>query len=248
MTEILALVTARGGSKGIPRKNITPFLGMPLINWSIRAGLESDVVTRVIVTTDDTQIAECARSAGAETPFVRPAELAQDDTRDLPVFAHALNWLATEENYRPDLVIHLRPTSPLRPPGLIEDGVRLMSEHVDADSLRAICLPANNPFKMWLLDEATPYMKALVPTDIPEPYNEPRQALPTAYWQIGVLDVIRPATIVEKKSMTGDRILPLVVDPALAADIDDPESLARAEQICRQAGMDISDSSAAART
>lgn len=238
MTDVIAIVTARGGSKGLPRKNIAPFLGRPLIAWSIDAALRAKSVTRVIVSTDDEEIADVARKAGAEVPFRRPAELARDDTLDLPVFVHALEWLSDMGGCRPDLVVHLRPTSPLRPPGLIDGGVERMNADEHADSLRAVCLPANNPYKMWLLDEDTPYMHSLVPTDIPEPYNQPRQALPVAYWQIGVLDVIRPDTILKKGSMTGDRILPLVVDSELAVDIDDAVSLGHAEEACRRYGLE----------
>src|SRR5512143_1686076 len=109
--EVLALIPARGGSKGIPRKNIRPFAGHPLIAYSIAAGLQADLVTRVIVTTDDEEIAEVARGCGAETPFLRPAELAQDRTLDLPVFQHALQWLQQHEGYHPDILVHLRPTT-----------------------------------------------------------------------------------------------------------------------------------------
>jgi N-acylneuraminate cytidylyltransferase len=237
MMEILALITARGGSKGIPRKNIVPFLGRPLIAWSVEAALRARSVTRIVASTDDADIAEAARSAGAEMPFLRPHSLAADDTPDLPVFRHALDWLSEHEDYHPALVIHLRPTSPLRPDGLIDEGVRRLAADPVADSLRAVCVPVNNPFKMWMLDESSPYMRPLVQTDIPEPYNQPRQALPAAYWQIGLLDVIRPATILEKGSMTGKHILPLIVDPALAVDIDDPASLERAEATCHAHGM-----------
>ena len=112
--EILALIPARGGSKGIPRKNIRSFAGHPLIAYSIAAGLQARQPMRVIVTTDDEQIAEVARRCGAETPFLRPAELAQDHTTDLPVFQHALRWLAEHEDYHPQVVVHLRPTTPIR--------------------------------------------------------------------------------------------------------------------------------------
>ena len=115
MTEIMALIPARGGSKGIPRKNIRNFNGFPLIAWSIAAGLQAESVTRTIVSTDDAEIAEVARQWGADTPFLRPAEFAQDKTTDLPVYQHALQWLAENENYKPDVVIQLRPTSPIRP-------------------------------------------------------------------------------------------------------------------------------------
>ena len=99
MTEILALIPARGGSKGIPRKNIRNFAGYPLIAWSIAAAKQASCVTRLIVSTDDEEIAAVAREYGAETPFLRPSELAQDQTADLPVFEHALDWLEENENY-----------------------------------------------------------------------------------------------------------------------------------------------------
>src|SRR5215216_3574890 len=103
MTEILALIPARGGSKGIPRKNIRHFAGYPLIAWSIAAANQASCVTRIIVSTDDEEIASVARQFGAETPFLRPSELAQDQTTDLPVFEHALEWLKDNENYTPDI-------------------------------------------------------------------------------------------------------------------------------------------------
>ena len=95
--EVLAIIPARGGSKGIPRKNVRFFAGHPLIAFSIAAGLQAGTVTRVIVSTDDEEIAAVARQHGAEVPFLRPAELAQDRTTDLPVFQHALTWLAEHE-------------------------------------------------------------------------------------------------------------------------------------------------------
>jgi len=235
--QVLAVVTARGGSKSIPGKNIIPFLGKPLIAWSVLAAVEANSVTRVIVSTDCEQIAEAARAAGAEVPFMRPAQYARDDTLDLPVFEHALNWLAQHENYRPDIVVHLRPTTPLRPTGLIDRGISMLLDDLQADSVRAVCRPMNNPFKMWTIDTVDGVMKPLIALDIPEPYNQPRQKLPDAYWQTGTLDVFRPTTILEKHSMTGDRILPLVIDTALSVDIDDELSLRHAEQMCIRYGM-----------
>src|SRR5512136_2735811 len=99
--EVLALIPARGGSKGIPRKNIRPFAGHPLIAYSIAAALQAQEVRRVVVSTDDPEIAEVAQAYGAETPFMRPAGLAADASTDLPVFQHALGWLSEHENYHP---------------------------------------------------------------------------------------------------------------------------------------------------
>ena len=112
--EILALIPARGGSKSIPRKNLRLLGGRPMITYSIDHARASRHITRIIVSTDDDEIAAVSRAAGAEVPFLRPAEYAQDQSLDFEVFDHALRWLQTHENYRPDLVVHLRPTGPVR--------------------------------------------------------------------------------------------------------------------------------------
>jgi N-acylneuraminate cytidylyltransferase len=233
MTEILALIPARGGSKGIPRKNIRDFAGYPLVAWSIAAGLQSDLVTRVIVSTDDEEIASVAREYGAETPFLRPSELAQDDTTDLPVFEQALEWLKENEDYQPDVVVQLRPTSPIRPPSLVDDAIRILLEHDDADCVRGVVLAGQNPHKMWRLPggENGP-MKNLLDVDgIDEPYNAPRQSLPPVYWQTGHIDAIRTSSILEKSSLTGDVIYPLVIDQNYTVDIDTLRDWARYEQL-----------------
>ena len=221
MTEILALIPARGGSKGIPRKNIRSFAGYPLIAWSIAAAKQASSVTRIIVSTDDEEIAAVARECGAETPFLRPAEFAQDHTTDLPVFEHALQWLETNENYQPEIVIQLRPTSPVRPKDCVDRAVHILLEHADADCVRGVVPAGQNPHKMWRFAGEGQPMKPLLEVDgIAEPYNAPRQILPPVYWQTGHIDAIRAATIKDKKSLTGDVIYPLVIDPRYSVDID----------------------------
>jgi YrbI family 3-deoxy-D-manno-octulosonate 8-phosphate phosphatase len=221
MTQILALIPARGGSKGIPRKNIRLFAGYPLIAWSIAAAKRSSLVTRVIVSTDDAEIAAVAREWGAETPFLRPDELAQDKTTDLPVFEHALKWLEDVEGYHPEIVVQLRPTSPIRPRTMVDDAIQILLDHTDADCVRGVVPAAQNPFKMWRFNgEGKPLAQLLEVEGIDEPYNAPRQILPPVYWQTGHIDAIRTSTIVNKKSLTGDVIYPLMIDPKYTVDID----------------------------
>lgn len=221
MTEILALIPARGGSKGIPRKNIRSFAGWPLIAWSIAAAQQSKYVTRIIVSTDDEEIAAVAREHGAETPFLRPAEFAQDKSTDLPVFEHALNWLAKHEGYHPEVVVQLRPTSPVRPRGLIDDAIQILLDHPDADCVRGVVPSGQNPFKMWRFDDPKQPMKPLLTVEgIAEPYNAPRQILPPTYWQTGHIDAIRVSTILNRHTLTGDVIYPLVIDSKYTVDID----------------------------
>ncbi len=232
MTEILALIPARGGSKGIPRKNIRSFAGYPLIAWSIAAAKQSELVTRVIVSTDDAEIAAVAREWGAETPFLRPAEFAQDKTTDLPVFEHALKWLEGMESYHPDIVVQLRPTSPIRPKTMVDDAIRILLNHEDADCVRGVVPAGQNPFKMWRFNgERKPLNPLLEMEGVAEPYNAPRQILPPVYWQTGHIDAIRESTIIKKESLTGDVIYPLLIDPKYTVDIDTLPDWAKYEDL-----------------
>ena len=240
MTDTLALIPARGGSKGIPRKNIRNFAGYPLIAWSIAAAKHSSLVTRVIVSTDDEEIASVAREFGAETPFLRPAKFAEDNTTDLPVFEHALGWLAENENYQPEIVVQLRPTSPIRPRGLVDDAVQILLNHKDADSVRGVVFAGQNPHKMWRISGENGPMKNLL--DVPgmtEPYNAPRQILPPIYWQTGHIDAIRTETITKGGSMSGGVIYPIIIDSRFTVDIDNLQDWARYEHLVSTGELDM---------
>lgn len=228
--EVLAIIPARGGSKSIPRKNIRTLAGYPLIAYSIAAGLEAESVSRVIVSTDDEEIAEIAKDYGAEIPFIRPEELSGDDTPDLPVFQHALEWLKSNENYQPQIVVQLRPTSPFRRKEHVNQAVWRLVDHPEADSIRTVCIPFQNPYKMWQIT-ADGFMQPLISTSFPEPYNLPRQALPEVFWQTGYVDAAWTETISEKSSMTGEHILPLVIGAEEWIDIDSPDDWNRAERL-----------------
>jgi N-acylneuraminate cytidylyltransferase len=228
--EIMAVIPARGGSKGIPRKNIKNFAGFPLIAYSIQAALNSKYVTRTIVSTDDEEIANVARAFGAEVPFLRPSEFAQDTTLDFPVFENLLKTLQEIENYVPDLVIQLRPTSPIRPIHLVDEAIEIMLGDPAIDSVRGVVPSGQNPYKMWRIDPINKLMTGLLSVDgIDEPYNSARQALPDTYWQTGHIDVIRTNVILEKKSMSGNKIKPIHINPDFTVDIDKPSDWQRAE-------------------
>lgn len=227
--DVLALIPARGGSKALPRKNVLPLAGRPLIAHSIEHALAAETVTRTIVSTDDNEIAEVSRTAGAEVPFMRPAELAQDDSPDLDAFRHALMWLEENERYRPELVVHLRPTHPIRRPERIDEAVRAIAADPSADSLRSVSWPEQTPYKMWRV--AGGYLEPILEVEgVPDAHSRPRQLLPEIWWQNGYVDVIRPRTILELDSMTGRRILPFVVDEPIV-DIDYEDALMRAEAL-----------------
>ena len=235
--QVLAIIPARGGSKSIPRKNIRPLAGHPLIAYSITAALESHYVTRTIVSTDDEEIAAVARLYGAETPFLRPAELAQDQTTDLPVFQHALAWLLENEAYDPDIIIQLRPTSPIRPPDCVDQAVKILVEHPLAESVRGVVPSGQNPFKMWKINETGQMVPLLSVPGNSEPYNTPRQALPSTYWQTGHIDAFWTRTVRERNSLSGKVIYPLILDPRYTIDIDTLKDLRRAETIISQGDL-----------
>ncbi len=232
--QVLAIIPARGGSKSIPRKNIKPLAGHPLVAYSIAAALQAKCVTRTIVSTDDEEIAAVARQYGAETPFLRPAEFAQDQTTDLPVFQHALAWLAENEAYVPDIIVQLRPTSPIRPPDCVDQAVKILIEHPGADSVRGVVPSGQNPFKMWRIDEEGRMNPLLSVPGIQEPFNSPRQALPATYWQTGHIDALWTKTVNEQKSLSGKIIFPLILDSRYTIDIDTLKDWQRAESMIFQ--------------
>jgi CMP-N-acetylneuraminic acid synthetase len=229
---VLALIPARGGSQGIPRKNLVEVGGRPLLAWSVASALEAASVDRVIVSTDDPEIAEVARSAGAEVPFVRPADLAGPLVTDLPVFQHALGWLADADGYRPELVVHLRPTSPARPAGLVDRAVELLRAAPGATSLRSVSPAPHTPWKMYEIDDDG-LLRPVLGTLEAEAFNQPRQALPPAWLHDGVIDVVR-AEVLLAGSMSGPRIVALPTPDGEGVDIDVPADLPAAERALRR--------------
>ncbi len=227
--DVLALIPARGGSKSIPRKNIMEVAGKPLLAWSIDHALRSSRITRTIVSTDDEEIASVARRYGAEVPFLRPGEFAGDLSPDVDVFRHALEFLLENEGYEPEMVVHLRPTGPVRRVGDIDAAVDLLAGDLEADAVRSVSVVHQSPFKMWrMLDDGTMEPLLRLPGMV-DCQSSPRQLLPLVYWQNGYVDVLRPRAVLESGSMWGERVLPFIVDTGLF-DLDYPEDVKPVEQ------------------
>ncbi len=236
--QVLAIVQARGGSKGLPRKNLRLLAGHPLVAYSVASARAARSISRVIISTDDEEIAEVAREYGADVPFMRPAELAADDTPDFPLFQHALEWLRQREGYTPEIVVQLRPTTPLRPRGMLDETIRILRSDPLADSVRGVTIPKQTPYKMWR-DGSDGCLVPLMQTEFAEPYNMPRQHLPNTYWQTGHVDVIRTRTILEQHSLTGKRVRPIMIDVNFCVDIDTIVDFDLAEEAIRQKHLDI---------
>ncbi len=234
MTDILALIPARGGSKGVPRKNILNVAGKPLIAYSIRQALDSALINRVIVSTDDTEIARISSQYGAEVPFLRPEKYAQDLSADIDVFRHAIKWLAVNEHYEPELIVHLRPTGPVRKVSLIDKSISLLLERPDVDALRSVSLALQTPYKMWSLKNSDLMRPLLTIKDIDDCQSIGRQELPAVYWQNGYVDILRPKSLIRHNRMWGDRVMPFIISEPIL-EIDYPEDIPAVEKVLSNA-------------
>ncbi len=227
----VGIVPARGGSKSIPRKNLKPFLGRPLIAWAIEALQKSGVCDRVIVSTEDEEIADVARQCGAEVPFMRPNELAEDRVPMLPVLQHAVAWLKEHEDYTPDYVVLLEPTSVGKRPFHVR-GVAEMLRETGADSVFTVSeLAADfNPYWQLVLDS-----EARVSLFTGGPMKnviKRRQDLPvkTYLWDSAVY-AFKPKLLFDKEpSFYGDDARAYIMEPKYALDLDVPEDWEVAER------------------
>ncbi len=224
----LALIPARGGSKGIPRKNLVPLAGRPLIEYAITAGLNSKRSDRVIVSTDDEEIARVSRAAGAEVPFTRPAELANESAPMVGVVRHALSWLTEHDSWQPDAVALLQPTSPLRTAAHVDTAVALLGD-TGADTVVSVVeLPHRfSPYCVMREEDGLvhDFWTAPVPFD-----RLRRQEHPRLYARNGpAVLVTRSRVVTESDSLYGERVAPFVMPSADSIDIDEPFDLEFAE-------------------
>jgi CMP-N,N'-diacetyllegionaminic acid synthase len=210
---ILAVIPARGGSKGIPRKNIKPLMGKPLIGWSIDAAKQSSCIDRIVVSTEDEEIASVARELGADVPFMRPAELAADDTPGLAPVLHAISQLT---DY--DWVLLLQPTSPLRTAEDI-DGIWHFCQERGAPSAVSVCEVGKHPYWMYQCDAA----QRLEPLIKERPDVTRRQDLPPAYALNGALYLARIDWLLEQQNFIGPETLGYIMPPERSVDLDTPQ-------------------------
>ena len=223
---ILGLITARGSSKGLPRKNILPVAGRPLLAWTVEAALKSRFLSRVVLSTDDEEIARVGRAWGAETPFTRPAELAKDDSPHTGVILHALRWLQEKEGFRPTHFSVLLPTAPLRTARDIDAACELALE-AKADRVLGVCPSPVHPFFIKGLNAEGRLCDFMEP---PEIYLR-RQDLPPAYANFGAINVTRTGSFLELGNWPETRTLPYLMPPERSLDVDSAWDLHLADLI-----------------
>lgn len=216
--KVLGLVPARGGSKGVPGKNIRPIAGLPLIGWTARAALASGL-DRTIVSTDDPAIADAARVCGLEVPFMRPPELARDDSPGLDVVVHAVEALV-QGGYRPDAVMLLQPTSPLRTSGHIDRAIALLRDRPEAESLVSVVRAPHNMIPETLMRLTSEGLLTHVAAW--DERRNLRQSKPVYYARNGAaIYLVRTECLLGKRTLFGEHILPLEMDKSESFDIDD---------------------------
>ena len=216
--KVLALIPARGGSKGLPGKNIKDLCGMPLLAWPIRAAKESNYIDQVIVSTENKNYADIARSYGASVPFIRPAKLAKDDSATYLVVEHALNYLKSQNEIY-DYMVLLEPTSPLTTSKDIDEALKLLISKRDlADSVVGVSkVEATHPvFDVRIND------KGLIEPYVGNGFNIlNRQVIDTLYYFEGSLYISDLAILIREKSFYHNRTLPYIVPRWKAIEIDE---------------------------
>jgi CMP-N,N'-diacetyllegionaminic acid synthase len=224
----LGLVPARGGSKAIPLKNIKPLGGRPLIEWVLAAMASSGVVDRIVVSTDDERIAAVARAAGAEAPFLRPAELASDDAPTAAAVVHALEWLDENEGLRPDCLLLVQPTEPFVRADQIRDTLELMLAREADSAITVVEVPRNqHPYHVRVLDEHG----ALEFADPDAHYAHPRRQDDPLRWAFGNLYWFRRASFLQTGRIETGRRVGLPVDAVSALDLNDEADWELAEAL-----------------
>jgi N-acylneuraminate cytidylyltransferase/CMP-N,N'-diacetyllegionaminic acid synthase len=213
--KLLAIIPARGASKGVRIKNIRSLNGVPLIVYTIEAAKNCKYNLRTIVSTDSEEIAEISQKYGAEIPFIRPKELARDETPTLPVLQHAINFLREEENYYPDTIVLLQATSPLR-----------MSRHIDeamdiffkggSDSVVSLCEVRHSPYWMRVIDR-NGRVRQFIETD--KRYAR-RQDLPKIYNLNGAIYISQVEVIMERNRVLGEDTRAYIMKEKNSVDID----------------------------
>ena len=223
--KIIAVIPARSGSKSVPGKNIKELACKPLIAYSISAGIKSKLIDRVIVSTDSEKYASISKDYGAEVPFIRPNEYSGDDSTDYDFVKHLLDWLAENEGNTPDYIIHLRPTTPLRDPSILDNAIEKFMNNGEATSLRSAHEMSETAYKQFELDGK--YFKTICTGSFDlDDANNSRQSFPKTYSPNGYVDILRTSHILENHLLHGNRVMSYVTDFAIEVDtIDDFEFL-----------------------
>ncbi|MBT6939305.1 MAG: acylneuraminate cytidylyltransferase family protein [Candidatus Marinimicrobia bacterium] len=217
---IMAVIPARSGSKGVPDKNIKELSGKPLIAYSILTAQKIKLINRIIVSTDSDEYAALATDIGAEVPFIRPIELSNDDSTDYDFVKHLLDWLIENESHIPDYIIHLRPTTPLRDPDIVENAIEIFMKKPEATSLRSAHEMPETAYKQFELEDK--YFKTICTGSFElDDANKSRQSFPKTYTPNGYVDILKTEYILENNLLHGNRVMGYITDFTIEVDVEE---------------------------
>jgi CMP-N,N'-diacetyllegionaminic acid synthase len=225
---ILGVIPARGGSKAIPRKNLALLANKPLLAWTVEVAIESDSLDRVVISTDDPEIAEVGKKLGAEIPFLRPAELATDTSASIDVILHAIRWFDENEKYRPDYVLLLQPTSPLRTATDIRNSIEIMIAK-KGDSVVSVCETHQHPLWMKTVNDEGKLVDLGPQSSVPAR----RQDLPSVFALNGAIYLALRTFLLSERTFISDCTYAYVMPPERSIDIDTPWDFRVADLILR---------------
>jgi CMP-N,N'-diacetyllegionaminic acid synthase len=222
-SEVIAIIPARSGSKGIKNKNLADLGGFPLLAYSIIAAKLSKRIDRILISTDSEQYADIGRKYGAEVPFLRPPELSGDSATDRDFMVHAMKWIKENEGTLPEYWVHLRPTTPLRDPVHLDAAIEILFQNSDATALRSAHASPESPFKWFRINDKG-YLTALTSDDTQlDKFNLPRQNYPKVFIPDGYVDVVKSSLIMNSGFFHGDRVL--AYESPFCTEVDSSDEL-----------------------
>jgi len=205
--DVIAIIPARSGSKSILDKNITPLFDYPIISYSIIAAQLANSISRIIISTDSEKYAEISKKYGAEVPFIRPQSISADDSTDRDFFLHAMSWLKENEGHVPEYFVHLRPTTPMRDPKIIDSAIEVIRSQAESTSLRSGHISPESPLKWFEINEKGYFEGLIRNSDDPEYYNQPKEKFPPVYIPNGYVDIVKSSHVMESENLHGKRMI-----------------------------------------
>jgi CMP-N,N'-diacetyllegionaminic acid synthase len=217
---IVSIIPARSGSKSVVNKNLRELCGVELLNWSIRASLKSKEISRTLVSTNSNEYAKKAIEMGAEAPFLRPESISQDNSTDLEMILHSIDYFKSEGRI-PDLIVHLRPTSPLRNPHIVSESIKLAAKNFDkVSAIRSIQEMSETAYKSFEISNKGNLVSVFTRSNDLDKSNLSRQVYPKTFVANGYVDVLFSNYILKERKIHGDNVLPILTESILEIDTE----------------------------
>lgn len=216
MANVVAIIPARSGSKGVKDKNIRKLQGHTLLEWSIKAAKKTKLIDRVFVSTDSEKYADIGTECGAEVPFLRPSEISKDNSSDFSFISHSIEEFK-KIDLHPQYLVHLRPTTPIRDPNVLDEAISIFQDNKKFNSLRSVHLMSESSYKTLEIKNGILTPLSLLNNDLSNS-NAPRQTLPDTYQANGYVDILSTKFILENREIHGKKILPFITKTAYEVD------------------------------